>query len=160
MSCCKFERESYKYDTATPRLLDLQATHFLLNTSVLTTQADANITVTVVYANSNTIIRLWPLVTSRCCSVDHPQKAGGKDAVHEEYHANMRSVEKQGSGLHKYDFSIWVAPGEKLSLTPNAPVGSDLLFYPPTATFTLYVLAFLVSVNVFGFSLTRYLRDI
>jgi hypothetical protein len=116
VSCYKFERASYKYDTANPRLLDLQATHFLLNASVLASQPASDITIHVV--------------------VDHSHKAG-KDA-HEEYH--VRGVEKkreEEGGQHEYDFSIWVAPGEKLSLTPKAPAGSDLLFYPSTATFTL-----------------------
>lgn len=137
VSCCKFERDTYKYDTANPRLLDLQATHFLLNASVVTSKPTDNITINVVYVAAR------PFREMRCWfahwilySVDPSQKAGRKDGVNEEYHASMKSVEKQDN-QHKYSFSIWVAPGEKLSLTPSAPAGSDLLFYPSTATFTL-----------------------
>jgi hypothetical protein len=73
-------------------------------------------------------------------SVDHSQKVGRKDAAHEEYHTNAIGEGKQGEGnQHKYDFSVWVAPGDKLSLNPKAPAGSDLLFYPSSASFTLYV---------------------
>jgi hypothetical protein len=73
--------------------------------------------------------------------VDHSQKAGRKDAAHEEYYVStseeQRSVE---GGKHHYGFALWVAPGDKLTLTPKASTGSDLLFYPSSTTFTLYAL--------------------
>ena len=75
--------------------------------------------------------------------VDHSQKAGRKDAAHEEYHVS--TSEEQHSvegGKHQYGFAIWVAPGDKLTLTPKASTGSDLLFYPSSTTFTLYAPAF------------------
>jgi hypothetical protein len=50
-SCYKFERDTYKYDTANPRLLDLQATHYLLNASVLTAEPASNITLHVAYVS-------------------------------------------------------------------------------------------------------------
>jgi hypothetical protein len=53
VSCYKFERDTYKYDTANPRLLDLQATHYQLNASVLTAQPASNITLHVVYVVSS-----------------------------------------------------------------------------------------------------------
>jgi len=116
VSCYKFERESYKYNTANPRLLDLQATHFLLNVSVLSAQLSPEITIDA--------------------EVDNSQKSTSNQA-HVKYESLKSVDQREENGKYKHSFSIWVAPGESLSLTPKAPASSDLLFYPPSTTFSL-----------------------
>ncbi len=40
-SCYQFERKQYKYDTSAPRVLDLTATHYMVNVTVQATSLPA-----------------------------------------------------------------------------------------------------------------------
>ena len=108
-SCYLFQQDAYQYDTSAPRVLDFDATHYLVTGTVETARKLTSAISILVEQHKN----------NKPSNADTPPKT--VDATFVE------STNSSGEVVHSYKYTYWATLGESVELIPQHP---SLMFYP------------------------------
>ncbi|KAL6075643.1 Nodal modulator 1 [Balamuthia mandrillaris] len=118
-SCYRFEENVYTYDTASPRMLELVATHFRLDGAIqVELPADKQLP-DKIEIQTTRATQGAPLAEEMIIAT--PENKPDNSNANNNKTNNVPIA-------HLFNYSLWVKLGEQLTFTPK-PV-KDLLFYP------------------------------